>query len=122
MYPLNLVSEVIFLVMTPLTRPASEFHLTWSPMLNTLGIEVAQRHYKMRSNLSGPLCRRLSTPFWSRRYLRTYKRQQERGKKHNSASHVLQLATTGLAPVFVANLLILGSGPACDMLQCIVSR
>ena len=44
----------------PLTRPASEFHLTWSPILNALCIEVAQSHYKMRSSLCGPLCLRLS--------------------------------------------------------------
>src|SRR5437667_11813482 len=37
-YPLNFMSEVTFLVITPLTRPASEFHFTWSPMLNTFDI------------------------------------------------------------------------------------
>jgi hypothetical protein len=44
--------------------------------------------------------------------------------KRNTIAHHLSFSSQrlGLAPVFVANLLILGSGPACDMLQCIVSR
>src|SRR5438132_11450475 len=46
MYPLKLVSEVIFLKMTPLTRPASEFHLTWSPTLNLIEIAVFQINCK----------------------------------------------------------------------------
>src|SRR5438132_8944661 len=46
MYPLKLVSEVIFLKMTPLTRPASEFHLTWSPTLNLFDIAVFQINCK----------------------------------------------------------------------------
>jgi hypothetical protein len=37
---LNRVLEVIFLMMIPLTLPASEFHRTWSAILNVLGIET----------------------------------------------------------------------------------
>src|SRR2546428_1381237 len=33
-YPLNVIGVPIFLRMVPLTRPASEFQLTWSPILN----------------------------------------------------------------------------------------
>ena len=36
-YPLNSMGALIFLRMIPLTRPASEFQLTWSPILNTAG-------------------------------------------------------------------------------------
>lgn len=37
-YPLNFASDVTFLMMTPLTHPASEFHRTWSPRLNVFRI------------------------------------------------------------------------------------
>jgi hypothetical protein len=33
-YPLNVVSDVRTRVIRPLTLPASEFQLTWSPRLN----------------------------------------------------------------------------------------
>src|SRR5665213_4528474 len=32
-YPLKMISEVCFFLMVPRTRPASEFHSTWSPIL-----------------------------------------------------------------------------------------
>jgi hypothetical protein len=35
---LSFVSEVSFFMMIPLTQPASEFHRTWSPILNVFGI------------------------------------------------------------------------------------
>jgi hypothetical protein len=38
MYPLNSMGPLILLRMIPLTRPASEFQLTWSPILNTAGM------------------------------------------------------------------------------------
>src|SRR5262249_40355843 len=38
LYPLNSISEVIFFWMMPVTRPASEFHATWSPRLNVFAI------------------------------------------------------------------------------------
>lgn len=32
-YPLNFMSDVIFMIMSPLTRPTPEFHRTCSPNL-----------------------------------------------------------------------------------------
>jgi hypothetical protein len=50
LYPLKFMFDVIFLVMTPLTRPASEFHRTRSPTLNPFDIvetsyEINQSFY-----------------------------------------------------------------------------
>lgn len=40
-YPLNFTSETTFLTIVPRTRPASEFHSTWSPRLNVWDIVVS---------------------------------------------------------------------------------
>jgi hypothetical protein len=35
------MGALIFLRIIPLTRPASEFQLTWSPILNTPGLVIS---------------------------------------------------------------------------------
>jgi hypothetical protein len=37
LYPLNVIFEVTFFLIVPRTRPASEFHSTWSPTLKSFG-------------------------------------------------------------------------------------
>ena len=46
---MKFISAVIFLMMTPLTRPASEFHRTRSPILKSFGIAVTPSSRKPRT-------------------------------------------------------------------------
>src|SRR5207302_4494880 len=50
----NTISEVTFFWMVPRTRPASEFHSTWSPRLNSRAIARPSRN---RPPSSLPACR-----------------------------------------------------------------
>jgi hypothetical protein len=53
---LNRTSETTFFRMTPRTRPASEFHSTWSPLLNVLAITaetILNRQHVLIQGASG---------------------------------------------------------------------
>src|SRR5262244_1567702 len=56
-YPLNFIGAVIFLRMTPLTRPASEFQLTWSPILNPPRMKLSSRPRCAGRHESAPVLR-----------------------------------------------------------------